>query len=72
MKDYYIVGDNEYGKECLVVPCGKDEKFAEQKLKRMLEDPTENEKRWMGNLKNIRIASDDSEKCWWNDPGLVK
>ena len=65
--DFIIVGDTEYFKECLVFVAGKTYDEAEKCLKRMLENPTENDKRLMKGHSNFRIQEVEAAECWWRN-----
>ena len=64
--DFIIVGDTERG-ECLVYVSGRKRENAEEDLKRMLNNPTENDKRLMARHSNFRIKEVPVEDCWWRD-----
>lgn len=64
MGDYVIVGDTKDFKDCLVCICGTHEN-AENILNRMLNNPTENDKRLMSGHTNFRIEFIKEEDCWW-------
>lgn len=65
--DYIIVGDTEKYDECLVCVCGKDKNNAEEALRRIIENPTENDKRLIKGYKNLRIKEVPANKCWWRN-----
>lgn len=64
--DYVIKGDTEQFKDCLVYVTGKTYEDAEEVLKRMLNNPTENDKRLMSGHTNFRIKFVEEKDCWWN------
>ena len=64
--DFIIVGDTERG-ECLVLVVGRKQEYAEEALERMLNNPTENDKRLMEGHSNFRIKEVPAEDCWWRD-----
>lgn len=51
--------------------CRGDRNFAEKILQRMLNNPTQNDKRCMEGHINLRIKEVEEKDCWWNDPFLV-
>ena len=65
MTEYVIAGDTEKFKNCLIYACGTDFKNAEKVLHRMLNNPTENDKREVSKHTNIRIEEIAQEDCWW-------
>ena len=67
MNEYIIVGDTENYKDCLIVVCGANEEHAETVLKRITENPTNNDKLLIRGHTNIRIEEVTPENCWWND-----
>lgn len=67
MNEYIIVGDTENYKDCLIVVCGADKELAETVLKRITENPTNNDKLLIRGYTNIRIEEITPEYCWWND-----
>ena len=64
--DYVIKGDTQQFKDCLVYVAGKTYEDAEEVLKRMLNNPTENDKRLMAGHTNFRIKFVEEKDCWWN------
>ena len=64
--DFIIVGDTDNG-ECLVFVAGRTEERASEVLDRMLNNPTENDKRLMTGRSNFRIKEVPAEDCWWRD-----
>jgi hypothetical protein len=64
--EYVIVGDTEKYKDCLVCVAGRIYEKAEEILNRMLNNPTENDKRLMVGHKNLRIEFVEERYCWWN------
>lgn len=69
--EYVIVGDTEKYDGCLLYACGASKENAERVLKRILENPNENDNYIMEGHTNIRIKTTPDEKCWWNDPFLA-
>lgn len=65
--DYIIVGDTERFGGCLICVAGKTKESAEETLRRMINNPTENDKRLMGGHGNLRIKEVPAEKCWWRN-----
>lgn len=63
--DYIIKGDTEQFKNCLVCVAGTYEN-AKEVLKRMLNNPTENDKRLMVGHTNFRIEFAEEKDCWWH------
>ncbi len=64
--EYIIVGDTKEFNDCLVFTCGTSYEHAEEILDRILNNPTENEKRVMKGHKNLRIETVSDDECWWN------
>lgn len=65
--DYIIIGDTDKYEGCLVCVCGKDREIAEKSLRRMIENPTENDKRLIKGHNNLRIKEVAADKCWWRN-----
>lgn len=65
--EYVIVGDTEKYNGCLIYTVGISFEKAEQTLNRMLNNPTENDKRVMKGHVNFRIEEADKGDCWWNE-----
>jgi hypothetical protein len=65
--EYVIVGDTEKYNGCLIYTVGISYERAEQTLNRMLNNPTENDKRVMKGHVNFRIEEADKGDCWWNE-----
>ena len=63
---YEIIGDTNKYKGCLICTCS-NKKSAENTLNRMLNNPTENDKRLMNGHRNLRIKEVPAEKCWWRN-----
>lgn len=63
--EYIIVGDTEKYKACLVCLAGNTLEKAEQILERMLNNPTENDKRLMERHTNLHIKPVEDKDCWW-------
>lgn len=68
---YIIIGDTENYNGCLICVVSGDITQAENVLRRMLNNPTENDKRLMKGHSNLRIKAVEAKDCWWNDPFLV-
>lgn len=64
--EYIIKGDTPEFKNCLVYVCGKSLDAAKEDLYRMLNNPNENDKKLIHNMKNLRIEKVKDEDCWWN------
>ena len=64
--EYIIVGDTERYNDCLVCVAGKNYEHAESTFNRMLNNPTENDKRLMLGHTNFRIEFVEEKYCWWN------
>lgn len=62
---YLIKVDTETYNDCLICVCGSSFESAEQCLKRMLNNPTENDKKLIEGAKNLRIEEADEKECWW-------
>lgn len=67
MNEYIIVGDTKKYKNCLVCLCGCSFERAQEVLNRMLNDPTEDDKRIIDGHTNLRIKEVEKKHCWWND-----
>lgn len=65
--DYVIVGDTKKYNDCLVYVIGKSYENAEETLSRMLNNPTENDKRLMLEFTNLKIELVEEKDCWWNN-----
>lgn len=55
MSEYVIVGDTKNYDGCLVMVCKSDRDFAEKVLQRMLNSPTQNDKRCMGGISTFAL-----------------
>ena len=64
--EYIIKGDTERFDNCLVCVCGSSLEDAEKTIRRMINDPTENDKRLIKDHTNLRIEEVVDEDCWWN------
>lgn len=64
--NYIIVGDTDRYKDCLVCNAWTYEN-AEKVLGRMLNNPTDNDKRLMFGITNFRIKFVENKNCWWNN-----
>lgn len=65
MRDYIIVGDTDRYKDCLVCVCGLSEDVANKILHRMLNNPTDDDKRLIKGHKNLRVITTPKEENWW-------
>lgn len=63
--NYVITGDTSLGR-CLVMIVGPVYKNAEEVLDRMLNNPTENDKRIMNGHTDFKIKFVEEKDCWWN------
>lgn len=66
MDEYVIVGDTDKYEGCLVCVCGNSLDKAKEELQRMLNNPTENDKRLTFGYRNLRIEAVPEDDCWWN------
>ncbi len=64
--EYIIKGDTERYEDCLLLVCGASKENAENTLHRILNNPTDNDKRLIEGHSNLRIAEVDDKDCWWN------
>lgn len=64
MSDFVIVGDTDKYEGCLVYVCGTYDN-TNKILHRMLNNPTENDKKIMNGYRNLRIEEVPEEDCWW-------
>ena len=64
--DYIIIGDTNEFKDCLVCVAGSTSERANELLNRMLNNPTDNDKRIMSGHTNFRIKFVEADNCWWN------
>ena len=65
---YIIKGDSEDFDDCLVFVIGHcDKEYAQSVLGRVINNPTENDKRIIKDMKNLRIEEVDEQDCWWNE-----
>lgn len=64
--DFVIIGDTEKFADCLVCVAGTYDR-ARQVLARMLNNPTENDKKLVEKYYNLRIEEVQAENCWWRD-----
>ena len=69
--EYIIIADYKGFGKCMVIPCGT-KSAAEIILERMQTNPTENDKRLIGDGTNLRIEAIELKDAWWNDPVLVR
>ena len=65
--DYVIIGDTDKYEGCLVCVTGSTLERANEVLNRMLNNPTEHDKRMMSGHTNFRIKEVPAEDCWWRD-----
>jgi len=65
--EYVIKGDSKEFKDCLILVCGKSEINAKLALQIMLDNPTDNYKKLIQNMSNLRIKEVEDKDCWWND-----
>lgn len=63
--NYLIKGDVGTYNNCLIYVCGNSLELAQQCLERMLNNPTENDKKLIQGAKNLRIEEASEKKCWW-------
>lgn len=70
MYDYYIIADYVTYNDCLVCTAGHTKEFAEQVLQEVLNGVAQGEAQYKGIVGNVRIMSERSERCWWNQGGL--
>lgn len=63
--DWVIKGDTNLYNDCLISVCGRDENVAKKALSRMLNTPTDNDKKIMKDHINLRIELVKPENCWW-------
>lgn len=64
--EYIIKGDTAKYEDCLVLVCGTSKENAENALSRLLNNPTNNDKRLIEGHKNLRIVEVSDKDCWWN------
>lgn len=65
MSDYVIAGDTKDYKDCLVCVCGTLD-HANEVLDRMLNNPTDSDKRLMNGHHNLRVTEVPEKDCWWH------
>jgi hypothetical protein len=65
MSDYVIAGDTKDYEGCLVCVCCTLD-HANEVLDRMLNNPTDSDKRLMRGHHNLRVAEVPEEDCWWH------
>ena len=63
--DYVIVGDTEKYDGCLVCVCFSLEN-ANETLNRMLNNPTDSDRRITQTYSNLRIKEVPEKDCWWH------
>lgn len=66
MNEYIIIGDTEQYKGCLIYLCGGSLEHAQEVLRRMLNNPTEDDKKSMKRHTNFRIKEVAEKDCWWH------
>jgi len=66
MNDYVIAGDTNKYKGCLVSVCGPSLEHAQEVLHRMLNNPTDNDKKITEGMYNLRIKEVPEKDCWWH------
>jgi hypothetical protein len=64
--DYVIVGDTARYEGCLVCVAGSTFEDAKRLLNRMLNNPTENDKKLMSGHTNFRVEFAKESDCWWH------
>ena len=64
--DYVIIGDTDRYEDCLVCIAGSTFEKANETLNRMLNNPTENDKKLMSGHTNFRINFVEENDCWWH------
>lgn len=70
--EYTIIGFYpEHGWWALIKPAGTKKGEALSELKRMVLEPTENDKKLIGNATVLSINTIRKEEAWWNDPVLA-
>lgn len=70
--EYTIIGFYpERGLWALVSPAGADKNEALKILRRMVLEPTENDKKLIGNATVLSINTIRKEEAWWNDPFML-
>ncbi len=63
---YNVVGFSERWNDfCLVYACGKYRETAEEILKRIRENPNENDKHMMKGLRDFKIEEIPDSDAWW-------
>lgn len=67
MNEYVIIGDTENYKDCLVCLCGTSFEHANKVLDKMLNNPTENDKKIMAGHTNLRVKEVSVDDCWWRN-----
>lgn len=67
LNDFIIKGDSEQYKDCLVCVCGTSREVAEEHLAKMLSNPSENDKRLIEGMSNLRIEEVEEKDCWWRN-----
>lgn len=70
--EYTIIGFYpEHGWWALIKPAGTKEDEALSELKRMVLEPTENDKRLIGKATVLSLSIVQKKDAWWNDPVLA-
>lgn len=62
MVNKIITGMTKTHGRCLACICGEN---AEKELERMINSPTENDKRIIGTMTDLRIDEVEEKDCWW-------
>ena len=64
--EYVIKGDTPRFDNCLVCVCGKSKEYADEVLYKMINNPSDNDKRLIKDHINLRVEEVRDEDCWWN------
>lgn len=67
--EYVIVGDTKDYNGCLIFVCGTNREHAEEVLNKLLNNPTDADKKAIEGHTNLRI--EEVSNGWWNDPFLA-
>lgn len=67
MNKYIIVGDTDKYKDCLICVCGSSEEIADKTLQRMVNTPTDNDKKLIAGHHNLRVLITHEDGCWWQN-----
>ena len=68
--EFIIVGDTKDYKECLVCLAETSRTYAEERLDKLVNHPSETDLVISAGHTNLRIKEVESKDCWWNDPYL--